>query len=392
MPLNSYAGRTALFYVAIFLVLGVALPYLPLWLENRGLTPVEIGIVTSLPLALRLIATPAIGLAADAPDALRRVVVISAATALAAACGLWAVSGFWLILLGVAVFQTGSTVLMPLADVIAMRGARRLNLDYGRMRLWGSVAFIAANVAAGWVIAASDTTAVMPMIAAASLFAVAAAITLPDGRDTAPASDSPARRPDLQTTLRLISQPSLLLIMLAAGTIQASHAVYYTFSAIHWEAQGISKEYFGILWGIGVVAEIWLFAYASGLVARVGAVAMIAFGGAAAALRWLAMAFDPPFAILAILQLMHGLSFGATHLGAVHAIQAHVGEQAAASAQTLHSAISAGVLMALATLISGAIYGPLQGGSYAVMALIALLGVALAAVIRIIPKGPAPAA
>lgn len=383
---RSYAWRTAVFYAAIFLVLGVSLPYLPLWLEWRGLSAVEIGIITSVPLFLRLVATPVIGLAADRGGRIAEVLQISAIAALGAACGLWLVPGFWLILILFAAFQTASTALMPLADVVAMRGVRQHGLDYGTMRLWGSAAFIVANVGGGWVVAVSGSGSVLPLVIAGSMAAVAAAWLLPRAGAGPPAARS--RRRSLGLILALLRRRDLILLILAAGSIQASHATYYVFSAIHWEALGIGKGWFGVLWAIGVIAEIVLFAYAAPVVARVGAVAMIFLGGAAAALRWVLMAADPGIAALVPLQVLHGLSFGATHLGAVHAIQAIAGEKAAASAQTLHSAMSAGVLMALSTLFAGLLYEPLRGQSYLVMGIIALAGASLALIIHFDPRGP----
>ena len=97
------------------------------------------------------------------------------------------------------------------------------------------------------------------------------------------------------------------------------------------------------------------------------------------------MAADPSFAVLLVLQLLHGLTFGATHLGTVHAIQERVGADQAASAQALHSALSSGVLMGLTMMLAGSLYGNFQGLSYlAMMALsIAGLGLVLVAVGRV---------
>ena len=169
----------------------------------------------------------------------------------------------------------------------------------------------------------------------------------------------------------------LLLIMLAGGIIQASHAVYYAFSAIHWQAQGIDGRWFGILWGVGVVAEVVLFAYAGRALARVGAVTMIGIGAAGGILRWGLMAIDPSFGVLLGLQLLHGLTFGATHLGTVHAIQERVGADRAASAQALHSALSSGVLMGLTMLLAGSLYGAFQGVSYLGMMVLSVVGLVL---------------
>jgi PPP family 3-phenylpropionic acid transporter len=371
---TSVAWRIALFYSAIFIVLGVSLPYFPLWLKWQSLTPFEIGLVTSVPLFIRIVATPMIGFAADRARSVRQIVVIAGAVGLLSSALLMAASGFWVILALFTVFQVSSMAMMPLAEVAAMQGVREKGLDYGRMRLWGSVAFIAANVGGGLLIAAHGNGTIMPILVGGSVLALIAGWFLPD-RKAAPAQA--ARRLNWDEISAALAHRGLLLVMLAGGIIQASHAVYYAFSAIHWQSQGIDGRWFGILWGVGVVAEVLLFAYAGRLLARIGAITMIGIGAAGAIVRWSLMAIDPSFGVLLVLQLFHGLTFGATHLGTVHAIQERVGADRAASAQALHSALSSGVLMGVTTMLAGAVYGPLLGGSYLVMMVLAMIGGAL---------------
>jgi PPP family 3-phenylpropionic acid transporter len=371
---TSVAWRIALFYSAIFIVLGVSLPYFPLWLKWQSLTPFEIGLVTSVPLFIRIVATPMIGFAADRARSVRQIVVIAGAVGLLSSALLMAASGFWVILALFTVFQVSSMAMMPLAEVAAMQGVREKGLDYGRMRLWGSVAFIAANVGGGLLIAAHGNGTIMPILVGGSVLALIAGWFLPD-RKAAPAQA--ARRLNWSEISATLAHRGLLLVMLAGGIIQASHAVYYAFSAIHWQSQGIDGRWFGILWGVGVVAEVLLFAYAGRLLARIGAITMIGIGAAGAIVRWGLMAIDPSFGVLLVLQLLHGLTFGATHLGTVHAIQERVGADRAASAQALHSALSSGVLMGVTTMLAGAVYGPLLGGSYLVMMVLAMIGGAL---------------
>jgi PPP family 3-phenylpropionic acid transporter len=371
---TSVAWRIALFYSAIFIVLGVSLPYFPLWLKWQSLTPFEIGLVTSVPLFIRIVATPMIGFAADRARSVRQIVVIAGAVGLLSSALLMAASGFWVILALFTVFQVSSMAMMPLAEVAAMQGVREKGLDYGRMRLWGSVAFIAANVGGGLLIAAHGNGTIMPILVGGSVLALIAGWFLPD-RKAAPAQA--ARRLNWDEISAALAHRGLLLVMLSGGIIQASHAVYYAFSAIHWQSQGIDGRWFGILWGVGVVAEVLLFAYAGRLLARIGAITMIGIGAAGAIVRWSLMAIDPSFGVLLVLQLLHGLTFGATHLGTVHAIQERVGADRAASAQALHSALSSGVLMGVTTMLAGAVYGPLLGGSYLVMMVLAMIGGAL---------------
>jgi PPP family 3-phenylpropionic acid transporter len=241
------------------------------------------------------------------------------------------------------------------------------------MRLWGSIAFIGANVGGGVLIAEAGNAIIMPVLIAGSLLALVAGWFLPRRGGQA----KPAARFNFADAGAMLAKRGLLVVMLAGGVIQASHAVYYAFSAIHWQSQGIDGRWFGILWGIGVVAEVALFAYAGRLLQRIGAVWMIGIGAAGGVVRWALMAADPSFAMLLGLQLLHGLTFGATHLGTVHAIQQRVGSDQAASAQALHSALSSGILMGLTTMLAGSLYGSMQGLSYLAMMGLSLFGLGL---------------
>jgi PPP family 3-phenylpropionic acid transporter len=363
----------ALFYSAIFVVLGVSLPYFPLWLKGRGLSAFEIGLVTSVPLFVRIIATPAIGIAADRRQSVREIVVLAGIVGLLSACALMVSHGVLLIMLLFTVFQISSMAMMPLAEVAAMQGVRDKGLDYGRMRVWGSVSFIAANIGGGWIIATSGNWTILPILIFGSALALLAGWFLPDGRKTSEA----ARKYNWRDMREALGQRGLPLIMLAGGTIQAAHAVYYAFSAIHWQAQGIDGRWFGFLWGVGVVAEVVLFIYAGHVLRRIGAIAMMGIGAAGSVLRWGLMAIDPSFGVLVGLQLLHGLTFGATHLGTVHAIQERVRPDQAASAQAMHSALSSGILMGLTMMLAGVLYGSLQGLSYVAMMVLSLVGWAL---------------
>jgi len=368
------AARIAFFYVAIFLILGISLPYFPLWLKAQGLSAVEIGLVTSVPLFIRIATTPMIGIAADRSGSVKGVVLAGAGVAMLSALALMGVEGLWPILVLFSVFQIASLALMPLAEVVAMREVRQHGLDYGRMRLWGSLAFIAANLGGGLALAGYGAHSILVLIIAASLVTLLAGAGLPGGGG---ARRETGKGISLKAMMVQLARADLLLIMAASGLIQAAHAVYYAFSAIHWQALGLPETTFGVLWSIGVIAEVVLFAYAGRALKRIGALNMIAIGAAGSLVRWGAMASDPSFGLLVVLQLLHGLTFGATHLGVVHAIQERVRPDQAASAQSLHSALSSGIMMGGAMALAGAIYGPLGGLSYLVMVVLAAGGGAL---------------
>ena len=129
----------------------------------------------------------------------------------------------------------------------------------------------------------------------------------------------------------------------------------------------------GLLWGLGVLAEIVLFALSGRLPKWLPPTALLAIGGFGAIVRWTAMAFDPPVALLPALQLLHAASFGATHLGMMGFLARAVPRELAATAQGF-AATWSGIVNASATFVSGFVYAATGSLAYLVMAAMALIG------------------
>jgi PPP family 3-phenylpropionic acid transporter len=129
----------------------------------------------------------------------------------------------------------------------------------------------------------------------------------------------------------------------------------------------------GILWAIGVAAEITLFAFSGRLPLWLPPPVLLLAGALGAGLRWGIMALDPPTAALPFLQCLHGLSFGATHLGAIGFVARAAPAGRAATAQGSLAVVLGGT-MALSMILSGWLYGNFGGQAYAGMALMAGVG------------------
>jgi PPP family 3-phenylpropionic acid transporter len=389
--MKNYGLRVSAFFAALFLIYGFHIPYLPLWLEWRGLTAGEIGIVTAVPYFLRLVVTPSVAFAADRIGDQRRVILVLAWGALASALLLSQSAGFWTILATSSALAILTWTIMPLTETVAIAGVRR-GLDYGRMRLWGSLTFIAASFIGGAIVDASGRGAGIWLVVAGIASTVGAAYLLPaparlaafplpgpDGGAAGAASGEAERGArgrgiDRATVLRLASDPCFVLFLVGVGTVMASHATFYTFGAIQWRAGGLSSAWIGTLWAIGVIAEIALFAWSGAVLARLGALTLLLAGCVGAVLRWAAMSLDPPLAALVPLQVLHGLTYGAAHLGAIHFIGKAVPEEAGGTAQALYSTIAAGVMQGGATMLSGALYAHYGSGAYLAMSAMAAVG------------------
>ena len=370
---GEQARRLGAFYAASFLVVGIQLPFWPVWLAGRGLDAQQIALVFAAAIWAKVIATPVLGVIADRLG--RRAVMIAlAACACAAYAGLWPVAGFWPLLALNLVAGTAQSALMPLGDSITLAAVHSQGLDYGRIRVWGSISFILAAVGSGTVLAirppigpADNQVLLLVLAASGVLLAVCAAIPV-GSRGAA------ALRARWAALFGLVADRRFWLFVVTAAALQSSHQLYYGFGTLYWRGLGFSEPVIGTLWAEGVVAEIVLFWYSAPFVARFGPLGLMALGGAAGVLRWSLMGVLPGLTAAAALQLLHALTFGASHLGAMHFLARRVPPGVAASAQSLYAALSAGLGSGLVMLGAGALYAAYGGHAYPFMALLSAAG------------------
>jgi MFS transporter, PPP family, 3-phenylpropionic acid transporter len=376
---SSFAFRIATFYAALFIALGVQVPFLPLWLAAKGLDATLIGLVLSLPMIVRVFAIPLATRGADRHNALHTVIVIASAMAVLGYGALGLAQGVVAITLAYALASAFFTPLIPLADAYALRGLSQTGRAYGPVRLWGSAAFIVGTFAAGLLLDVIDPRDLIWIMVATLAMTTAAAVPLSPLtlRHTGAAKGLPFARD-------LLRDPVLLAAAAAASLIQASHAIYYGFSALDWTAAGFGGGAIGALWALGVVAEIALFAISGRL--SIAPTTLLMLGGAGAVVRWGAMAFDPPPALLPPLQCLHAFSFGATHLGAVAVVARRAPAELAATAQG-YFAVALGLVMAAAMGVSGVLYARWGSLAYGAMALAAAAGAFFAVLAHRLARG-----
>jgi PPP family 3-phenylpropionic acid transporter len=371
----AFAWRLAAFYAALFIAIGIQLPFLPVWLAAKGLDSSSIGIVLAIPMVVRVFAIPLATRQADRHDALRAAIVIAAAAAVLGYGAVGMAQGAAAIMAAFMLASACYTPIMPLADAYALRGLWRSGArNYGPVRLWGSAAFIAGSFGAGFLLDVIAAQHLIWLVTAAMVLTAAAACMLaPIGSR---ASAAPARTLPANT---LLKDPVFLAVAAATSLIQASHAVYYGFSSLEWQAAGLGGGTIGALWALGVLAEIVLFALSGRL--PLAPTTLLSIGAAGAVVRWIAMALNPPSALLPALQCLHGLSFGATHLGAVGFMARAAPSEIGATAQG-YLAVALGLVMAAAMGVSGVLYARWGNLAYGAMALAAGAGGLFALVAR----------
>ena len=364
----GFAPRLAALYAAIFMTGGVQLPFFPVWLKAKGLDPGMIGVVLAAPMFVRIFAIPVAARMADARDALRGTILVASCLGVATYALLGLADGAAAILVMYALTALVLTPVMPLAETYALKGLNARGRAYGPVRLWGSAAFILGTFIAGFATDTIPARYLIWLIVAGAALTVLAAFAL----EPMPASAPPSAKPAIPRR-HLLRDPAFIAVVAASSLIQASHAVYYGFSALEWRGAGLDGTAIAALWALGVLAEIVLFAVSGRLPPFFQPITLLMIGAAGGVLRWAAMALSPPDAVLPFLQLLHAASFGATHLGALGFVARHAPPGQSATAQGYLS-IAQGVAMAAATGLSGWLYGAYGARAYGAMALAAVAG------------------
>jgi PPP family 3-phenylpropionic acid transporter len=371
---DGFALKMGLFYAAYFFFGGVQLPFFPLWLEARGFDARSIGMIIAVPTLVRIVVTPIVTHAADRHRALKATLSLGSVVGLIGMTAAGLVQHPIAILAAFTLAMAALSPMLSLSDAYALSGLGARGRNYGPVRLWGSVAFIAGNVGAGFLLEAIAPGRLIWLIVFALVLVVAAASALtPLGPGAGPA-EVPASPPSPKVLLR---NPAFLAMLLASSMVQGSHALYYGFSTMQWRAEGLDGTVIGLLWGLGVLAEIVLFALSGRLPAWLSPTMLLALGGLGAIVRWSAMAFDPPAALLPVLQLLHAASFGAAHLGMMGFLARAVPRELAATAQGF-AATWSGVVNASATFASGFVFATSGSLAYLLMAAMALVGLSSA--------------
>ncbi|HXL31941.1 MAG TPA: MFS transporter [Bradyrhizobium sp.] len=365
---RRFATRLAVFYGTMFGMMGTHLPFFTVWLKAVGIDAFWIGVITAVPPVTRFTVLPFVTALAERRHALRGAIVVTGfATA------------FWFYIVGtqhqpVLVFLAYAvtcclwTPMVPLTDAYALRGVARYGLNYGPLRLWGSAAFVAGALVCGLlvdVIAAKNLIWVIASVAALGAFV---GLGL-----------QPMGKPKSVTHIQhgagaLLRDRGFLAIIVTSALIQGSHAAYYIFASIAWQQAGLGGLTIAGLWSLGVIAEIVVFALSPRF--TLPPVFLVVIAALSAVARWVITAQQPPLAILATVQLAHGLSFGLTQVGTMGLLVRYVPGHVMARGQGYLAACS-GIVSSSVSILSGAIYAQYGQGVYYAMAAMALSGAVL---------------
>jgi PPP family 3-phenylpropionic acid transporter len=362
---RRFAVWLRLFYGSTFALGGTYLPFFPVWLKAIGIDPSWIGMIAAVTSVTRFTVLPVITGVAESRRAVRGAMMLTAFATTAGFVLVGTQQQPLLVFLAFAATACAWTPMVPLTDAYALRGVARYGLDYGPLRLWGSVAFILGALACGEL---GDIIAGRHLI---WVIAATAGLGAVIGLGLRPLDQPKPASVALQPGSLLLRDHGFIAIIFASALIQGSHAAYYAFGSITWQASGMTGLTVAGLWALGVIAEIAVFALSPRF--TLPPAWLVVIGALSAVVRWTLTAQDPPLAVLALIQLAHGLTFGLTQVGIMSLLVHHVPGHMITRGQGYLAACS-GMVSGCASIVSGEIYAHYGQGVYYLMAAMALSG------------------
>ncbi len=345
--------RLSAFYFFYFASLGALVPYWGLYLQSLGFASVAIGSLMSVLMATKVVAPNLWGWLADHLGHRMVWVQLASGLALLSFAGVFAAHGFWGMAAVMTLFSFFWNASLPQFEAVTLDHLGARADRYTHVRLWGSVGFILAVVGVGRLVDGAGPQTVAWAVLATFGGVLLASLLVPDhdGRvDHDP-------QPPLAAVLR---RPEVIAFFAAVFLMQASHGPYYAFYSIYLQDHGYTKTTIGLLWSLGVVAEVVLFLFMHRLMARYRAAVILVVSLALAGVRWLLIGwFVDYLPVLALAQLLHAASFGSFHAAAIHLVHHHFRGPNQGRGQALYASLSFGAGGAVGTFASGFLWDTL---------------------------------
>lgn len=358
----------ALSYFTYFFSYGIFLPFWGVWLKGEGIPPETIGILLGAGLVARFLGSLLIAPRVKDPSHLVTALRLLALLTLAFAIGFCFGNGWGWLMLVIAGFNLFFSPLVPLTDALAGTWQKQITLDYGRVRLWGSLAFVIGSALTGQMVSVWGHNAILYSLIISLLAMLLGMMLKPS---VMPQGEARTHSEADRSLWEMLKEGPVWRFLLCVTLLQGAHAGYYSFGSIYWQEAGYSASTIGYLWSLGVVAEVIIFASSNFLFRRWNARNLLLLSACCGILRWGLMASSTELGWLLVIQILHCGTFTVCHLAAMRFIAARKGPEVI-RLQAVYSALAMGGGIAIMTVIAGFLFEYLQGGVFWVMAAVAV--------------------
>ena len=344
---GSFYFRLSNFYFWYFAFIGAFAPYFALYLKSLGYSASEIGVLLAVNPIARIFGPNIWGWLADHYRARGRLIRLTATATALSFVAVFLDLGFAWMFMALLVLNIFWCAVLPLAESATLNLLGPRVGTYGRVRLWGSVGFVAVVIAGGYLLDHFGIAALAPMVLVLLALMAMSVFPLPRDRDG-------SVRTGHAPILSIVSQPAVIAMLAGFLLMQVAHGPYNAFYSIHLVEAGYSKKAVGWLWALGVIAEIVLFLMLPRLMRAFSLNRILLFSFGVACVRFLMIAWGVgSIGVMVAAQLMHAITFGAFHAAGVAVMHQIFRGRNQARGQGLYTSLGYGLGGTLGTLMSG---------------------------------------
>lgn len=364
--------RLSSVYFFYFAVVGAISPFWGLYLENLEFSPADIGLLSAIPMVTKIAAPNIWGFLADYSGRRLFVAQLGAVGACVFFVGVFFTRDLFWLAVYLTIFSFFWNAILAQFEVITLGHLRGQTEQYSRIRVWGSIGFMVAVVGLGVLFDYVSITHLPSVIFVCLVGIYLSSLALP----AEPQRSSEYSQKDFFSVLRA---PVIWWFFAVVTLLHVSHGVYYTFYSIYLSSLDYSRSFIGVMWAIGVVAEIVLFIKMPLLMRLFSFQQLLLFTLAITGLRWLLIGWlANKLVVLLLAQLIHAFSFGAAHALAIEFVRQHFGKVAQGQGQALYSAICFGGGNALGAYFSGMLWQSSPQQAFLLSFFSTLLGLVIA--------------
>ena len=339
--------RLAAVYFFYFAYLGAFAPYFSLYLNSLGIAAAGIGAIMSLPQLVRIFAPHLWGWLADRGGQRLGVARICTVVGAAIFCGLFAATDFDALYAVVLLMSFFLSAALPQVETTTLSHLGVHSAQYGRVRVWGSIGFIAAVLIVGYVLDVLPIHTLLWIMLATLAALTVLLMLVPEAPQTPHAHDH-------TPIARVMREPRVIALIVACALMAVAHGPYYTFYSIHLVGYGYTKGAVGWLWSVGVICEIAIFFWMAHLFRAFTLRQVLIASFALAGLRFaIIAACGDNLALLLFAQTLHAATFGSFHAAALGYVHRFFRGRNQARGQAIYTSLTFGLGGTLGGLYAG---------------------------------------
>jgi PPP family 3-phenylpropionic acid transporter len=347
-PKNSFKLVIGSQYFLYFGVMGVFLPYFNLYCYHLKFSGFQIGVLSAIR-SIALVLFPLVWGALADRFHIRRPIYISCSFISTA---IWAfylyTTDFWAMLFITVFYGIFYSPIISFLEAFTMDVLGTRKKSYGRMRGWGSIAFIMTVLLLGKVIDIYSIEIILTLIFFGSLTQALISIKIPDIQIK--------KQTSFSSNAKVLLKRHVIVFLFCAFLMLVSHGTYYGFYSIHLENLGYGKTFIGISWALASIAEIIVMIKSDSLFKRFSIDNVLFFSFMVATFRWLGMCFATSAAVILFLQIFHAVTYAMFHVSSILYIDSLTPDEGKTLGQAVNNAVTYGLGLMVGFFINGYLF------------------------------------